>query len=264
MEESAFANRVQFQFFTIAVTNLLGADAEYIDQIKIIKEFKRLEQEYSSGNISSVALKRLISYHIQRSILMIIDAGLFSFFESLLPKSSKYLDNFRNNILADGLSCRKTIITLSENCRDASETNSVVTLPNIAPFGKKHKTFDIKKNQPNRTNINSITSNSSNFALEKRKDQKKRKYTNEISESVIVPKKRTRNRNMSNISLSREFEVENILLHTGSSSNKRLLKFLIRWKGYSATEDSWLTYDECRDLKALDKYCKLHKDLQNL
>jgi hypothetical protein len=59
-----------------------------------------------------------------------------------------------------------------------------------------------------------------------------------------------------------EFEVEMILLHVGSHTNKKSLKFLIRWKGYDAAHDSWLTYAECKELKALDEYCKLHPDLQ--
>ena len=59
-----------------------------------------------------------------------------------------------------------------------------------------------------------------------------------------------------------EFEVEMILLHVGSQANKKSLKFLIRWKGYDAAHDSWLSYAECKELKALDEYCKLHTDLQ--
>lgn len=59
-----------------------------------------------------------------------------------------------------------------------------------------------------------------------------------------------------------EFEVEMILLHVGSQANKKNLKFLIRWKGYDAAHDSWLSYAECKELKALDEYCKLHTDLQ--
>jgi hypothetical protein len=64
-----------------------------------------------------------------------------------------------------------------------------------------------------------------------------------------------------NEDLDEEFEVEMILLHIGTDKDKKNLKFLIRWKGYTAAEDSWLTYRDCRDLKALDDYCRLHPEL---
>jgi hypothetical protein len=61
-----------------------------------------------------------------------------------------------------------------------------------------------------------------------------------------------------------EYEVDMILLHSGSIENKDKLQFLIRWKGYDADEDRWLPYDECKDLKALDEYCGLHPELKYL
>ena len=53
-----------------------------------------------------------------------------------------------------------------------------------------------------------------------------------------------------------EYEIEKILRHRGSLSARM---FLIRWKGYSAEEDSWIAERELKHAKsALEEYKKLH------
>jgi Chromo (CHRromatin Organisation MOdifier) domain len=58
-----------------------------------------------------------------------------------------------------------------------------------------------------------------------------------------------------------EYVVESIIDHKGNSKRKRDMEFLIRWKGYEPSEDTWEPYATVKDLVALDEYSKLHPDL---
>jgi hypothetical protein len=73
-----------------------------------------------------------------------------------------------------------------------------------------------------------------------------------------------------------EFPVEKIIHHCGDfeqflhdydistaaelKKNFEHLKFLIRWKDYDSTEDSWLCYDAIKHLDALRDYCQQYKE----
>jgi hypothetical protein len=50
------------------------------------------------------------------------------------------------------------------------------------------------------------------------------------------------------------FVIEAILAHRGDVRYRTSLEFLVRWKGYDATEDLWLPYSELRDSGALHQY----------
>ena len=53
-----------------------------------------------------------------------------------------------------------------------------------------------------------------------------------------------------------EYEIEKIICHRGAPSSR---SFLIRWKGYSAEEDSWIPERDLKNAKsALTLYKKLH------
>ena len=55
-----------------------------------------------------------------------------------------------------------------------------------------------------------------------------------------------------------EQEVETILDH---QRRGRGFRFLVHWKGFPSSHDSWLPGSECRDLAALDDYLLLNPDL---
>ena len=51
-----------------------------------------------------------------------------------------------------------------------------------------------------------------------------------------------------------EFYVESIRKHKGQWTNKRELKFLVRWKGYDPSYDTWEPWSELRDNENLHAY----------
>jgi hypothetical protein len=62
-----------------------------------------------------------------------------------------------------------------------------------------------------------------------------------------------------------EWEVEAIVEHlqpTGKKKPKKDWSFKVRWRGFDASEDSWLPFSEVRDLAALDVYLKAHPELR--
>jgi hypothetical protein len=61
-----------------------------------------------------------------------------------------------------------------------------------------------------------------------------------------------------------EFEVEKIVDHQckGTRKTKSDLLFLIRWKGYSEEDDTWIPYNQCKELAALDSYARKHPELR--
>jgi hypothetical protein len=61
-----------------------------------------------------------------------------------------------------------------------------------------------------------------------------------------------------------EYVVEKILAHTGSPKTRKEMKFLIRWLGFSADDDSWLSWNDVRLLERLDDYIKDHPELKSL
>jgi hypothetical protein len=60
-----------------------------------------------------------------------------------------------------------------------------------------------------------------------------------------------------------EFVVEKILSHRGNPKRKATLEFLIRWKGYDESEDTWLRFPDIKELElaALDIYLEENGEL---
>jgi hypothetical protein len=50
------------------------------------------------------------------------------------------------------------------------------------------------------------------------------------------------------------FEIEAIIDHRGDARYRTQIEFLVRWKGYDASEELWLPYSELRDSDALHRY----------
>eukprot|EP00762_Andalucia_godoyi_P006148 ANDGO_01702.mRNA.1 hypothetical protein ABB37_10147 len=59
------------------------------------------------------------------------------------------------------------------------------------------------------------------------------------------------------------YEVEKIVDHrVPASKKKRDYTFQVRWKGYGQEDDSWLPFEEVKDLEALDVYLRGHPKLR--
>jgi hypothetical protein len=60
-----------------------------------------------------------------------------------------------------------------------------------------------------------------------------------------------------------EYEVGKILTHRFDNGIETLhhLRFKIRWKGYTAKDDTWEPYSSLEDNAALDRYAKLNPGL---
>ena len=59
-----------------------------------------------------------------------------------------------------------------------------------------------------------------------------------------------------------EFDVESILSHNGNTKKPSTLQFLVKWKGYDQSKNTWEPWKELRNNPALFKYLekkKLHK-----
>ena len=60
------------------------------------------------------------------------------------------------------------------------------------------------------------------------------------------------------------YVVESIIDHRHKDNRKakKYLEFPIHWKDFDSSEDSWLSYNECKDLQSLDDYGKVHPELK--
>jgi hypothetical protein len=52
-----------------------------------------------------------------------------------------------------------------------------------------------------------------------------------------------------------EFFVERIIDHNGSVRNRKDMTFLVRWKGYTAKNDTWKSYNNVRLTPTFVDYC---------
>jgi hypothetical protein len=55
------------------------------------------------------------------------------------------------------------------------------------------------------------------------------------------------------------YDVEFILTHQGNVKRKSDLTFLVRWKGYAPSDDSWVKWEDLRNNLALHKYLRDNK-----
>eukprot|EP00975_Prorocentrum_lima_P023742 4996338-Prorocentrum_lima.AAC.1 len=56
-----------------------------------------------------------------------------------------------------------------------------------------------------------------------------------------------------------EFEIAAIVAHQGDKRRRDSMWFLVKWKGYDDSYDSWLPYANLRDTEQLLDYLRLHK-----
>ena len=59
-----------------------------------------------------------------------------------------------------------------------------------------------------------------------------------------------------------EFIVERILDMKGNPRKKKTLQFLVEWKGYDDSENTWEPWSNVRNLEALDEYIRSHPGLK--
>jgi Chromo (CHRromatin Organisation MOdifier) domain/Integrase zinc binding domain/Integrase core domain len=59
-----------------------------------------------------------------------------------------------------------------------------------------------------------------------------------------------------------EYVVETIVDHRKTGTRKTDWEFLVRWKGYEPSEDTWEPFSNVKELAALDLYLESHPDLQ--
>ena len=57
-----------------------------------------------------------------------------------------------------------------------------------------------------------------------------------------------------------EFVVERVIDIRGDVSKRSTLEFKIRWAGYDATDDTWESWKDCRDVIAVQKFLVSHPD----
>jgi hypothetical protein len=58
-----------------------------------------------------------------------------------------------------------------------------------------------------------------------------------------------------------EFVVDHIVDHRENGRQHRHWEFLVRWQGYEPGEDSWLPWNDVKDLAAMDTYSRAHPEL---
>ena len=56
----------------------------------------------------------------------------------------------------------------------------------------------------------------------------------------------------------REFVIEEILSHTGTSRRKSAMKFQVKWKDYDSTFNTWEPWSNVQKSEALQRYSNLH------
>ena len=54
----------------------------------------------------------------------------------------------------------------------------------------------------------------------------------------------------------REFEIDHVRAHRGDRNDKTNMTFLVRWTGFSESEDSWEPWENLRNTDALHQYLR--------